>query len=723
MAHKRRPRFKERSKAADMLVTTDNVVRVPAEVFLGDDRANIVPRMSLEEKMEVVSIITSRRDSARETTDEIAAKMDKWDKQYNGEWLSPEIDDEKIYLPKTREQVDVIKAYILLLVSQLDPLVVMMPEVSSIWASDDEYRRAKVMEALFDYYANDKWKLRDDVFPKWLKAFLKNTMAVWKVTYREDNFLPDLNIEVIDRALLYIDPIADDIKNARWIIEKYLLPRSEVLQRIEDGHWYAEGAEFEKVMSNSIMLPDDTMRRFFGNNYHEKYSVEEDELIEVWDYWQAPTKGLDDAYGVILGGENGELVRYGRNPYPYKGIPYRGKSYDPDEFLPDGTGLVEQYTPFQELVNNLLNMRITDVRANIIRPVATIGRYVDEQTMQDFKDGQKMVRLSEEAYEASLKDPNFDVRKQFAELPFRTTTGELLTGDLPFILGQGKESSQLSDVFRGQAPAVQATLGQIQEQLNRNQGVFRPIYLQVMRGFEELAEICMEYFKDPSFFPTSRIIQVIGKNKYEDVIENWHNPGGNMFVREVTADETDVDVTMNAVNAADALASRTFLINSFEQIFQSIGQIPEMYQDLKKTFDFSRVVEFMLNNSGHDVEAIKMSPKQQQEKAQEQQQKQQQDFEMQKVVMELQAQMKTLEEQGKSRAKAEGQIMIDSNKADLDSDLLEERVDLESEARIQEIVVSENQKLTADIKRMMTEFTLEAKSDRANVGHGENINK
>ena len=718
MAHRHKPR---RMKAERMLVTTENVVRAPRSVFAGDDRANLVPGMSEEEKSAVVSIVTSRHGTAREQTEKIAAKMDKWEKQYNGEWQSPEIDDEKIFLPKTREQVQVIYAYIMLLVSQLDPLVTMRPQVSSIWASKEEYKRAKVAEALTDYHFDDLWKIRDDVFPRWLKAFLKHTMAVWKVTYREDAFLPDLKIDVVDRSLLYIDPVARDLRDARWVIERYYLPRSEVQKRIDDKHWSVRADLYDKVMHNTVQIDEANLRRFYGDNFNSQFSVEEDELIECWDYWQAPVKGLQDAYAVMLGGESGELVRYGRNPFPYKGIPFRAKSYDPNEFRPDGTGLVEQYRPIQEVVNNFLNMRITDVRKNITRPVAATGRFITTQTQQDFKDGNKIVRLSDEVMEAS-REPSFDLRKHFFELPIGTSTQELLIADLPFVLGQGKEAVNVSDVFRGQAPPHQATLGQVQEQLSRNHGVFRPIYLQVMRGFEELAEICMAYFREPEFFPTSRIIQIIGQNRYSDVLESWHNPGGNMFVREVTADEMDVDVTIDAVHAADALASRTFLITSLEQIFQSVGQIPELYTELRKELDFSRVVEMMLNASGHDIEGIRLSPQAKQQRDQEQQAKQQQAIQMQQMMMQMEAQMKSMQEREKAMAQAQGKMAVDTNKAKLDDTAMRNELVLDHESEVQQIKIKVREELRADLKRMIEEAALEAKGAEA-VGHGNNVNQ
>ena len=731
MPHKRnRNKYK---KIAQALVTTEQVAQAPSYVF-APDRINKVPKMDEDDKREVLSIIFQRYDSARDVTDAIAAKMENWEKQYNAEWQDPATAkaEDKIYLPKTREEVQIAYSYILQLVSQLNPLVVMQPMVSSVAASNDEYRKAKVAEALTNYHFNDLWKIRDDQFPKWLKTFLKFTGAIWKVCYHEDAFLPDLRVEVKDRALQYIDPDARDAKAARWWIEKYYLPRHEVLNRIDEGYWYIPEGDYELIHTGSDRMDDPIRRRYYSENYTSHSTIEEDDLVEIWDYWQAPRQGLDDVYAVVIGGEGGQLARYGQNPYPYKGIPYRMKSFDPHEFRVDGTGLVEQYRPFQEVINNLLNMRITDVRKNIIRPVAATGQFIDATTQQDFRDGNKIVRLNEAVLEAS-KDPGFDLRKHFVELPFQPSTETLLVGDLPFILGQGKESTHQSDVFRGQAPPHQATLGQIQEQISRNQGYYRPILLQVMRSFEELAEICMMYFKSPEFFPSDRIVQIIGTNRYADVIQDWHNPGGNMYVRSVSPDEMDVDVTIDAVQAADALAARTFLMTSLEQIFQSIGQIPELYQELKKKLDFVRIAEIMMQVPGVDIDAIRLSPEAEKKKATDQQQQQKQAIEMQKQMMAVQAQVEGLAEQIKQQARAESQIAIDAHKAAVTQAQKRDEVSADIDGKIDLMMIEITQTLKAELVKMREEARLEretilvqASSDKdaesVYVGHGNNVN-
>ena len=723
-----------RNKLTKLLITKDIATNVPKSLFK-NDRENLVKRMEDDAKLEVFSLIEDRWESARQKTDELAELMANWDKQYDGLFQDDTIDDidEKIFLPKTREQVQAIYSYLILLVSQLNPIVTMRPMVSTVEASEDEYKQAKIAEALLNFYFDDVWKIRDNFLPRWLKTFLKYSAGIAKITYIEDENLPDLKLDIVDRSFLYIDPSAGDIKDARFVIERYFLPRSEVEQRIAEGHWEFPDDQIDFLHPATDLENSETFKRIFGDTFKHT-TVTEDELIEVWDYWQAPIGGLTDVYAVVLGGQDGHLVRYGRNPFPYKGIPYRGKSFDPDEYRVDGKGLVEQYAPFQEVINTFVNLRVTDVRENIKTPVTMPEQFVDATTQEDFKNGNKFVRLAPEVFENMMKDPSFDLRKFIQPLPVTTSTGEILTADLPFLLAQGSESSNVSDVFRGQAPPHQATLGQIQEQLSRNQGAFRPVYLQVMRFLEEISEICLSYFKSPEFFPEERIIQVVGENKYVKEIGDFHKAGGNLNVRSISPDELDIEVIPDCVSQADILASRTFLVSSLEQIFQGIGQVPELYNELRQKLDFSAIVEHMLNSSGFDLELIKLSEQEAQEKQQSEKQAQQQalqeQLQQQEAAAQLQIQIQQamgeiemLKEQNKQAARAEAQNEIDTTKAEL-TDATQQRLsDTNHENRMDEIVAEVSEKLQADLVRMFEEARLERESPDTSVGHGNNINK
>lgn len=721
------PHKRSRGKEARLLVDRESVDDKLAS-FSPQNRSNIVSRMSANAKQEVVTLIGDRYNSVEKITDSIATRMNENEKQYQGEWLEPNEDSEEdIYIPKTRELLETIHAYILSLVSQLKPIVTVQPKISNLAHAREQYQNAKLLEAMLQYYFDDVWNIRTDIFPIWLKKFLKHPLSVAKISYFEDNFKPDLKIENIDRAFLYIDAYAKDLTDARWLIERYYLPRAEVEERIKQGHWKLSPGDMgllEGGIDTSSSANAETLARIYGqtNFLNGESNIIEDDLIEIWDYWQAPIGGLVDVYAVVIGGREGALARYGRNPFPYKGIPYRGKAFDPKEDSVDGVSFVEQYSPMQQAINQIYNLRFKDVRKNIISPVMVLHDAVDEQTQQDMADGHKLVRASA-AITARLKDnPNEKLADMFVPLPISTSTQELLVGDLPAILGLGKEASHITDVFQGQAPQGRNTLGQIQEQLSRSQGAFRPIYLSVMRWFEEIAEICFMYFKDEDFYSEERIISIIGETHYRDIIDKFTNVGGETFSTAVSADDLDIDVTFNAVNQADQLASKTFMLSSLEQIFQSIGQIPELYQDARKKINFSAVFDDMFFKAGFDAEAFRFTPEQMEEEKQQQAIQQQQAEQQRQQAMQEQLAFQSQLELGKQQAIAQGKIAIDDNhttnsvQADTAKSTIQNTLDIgRDEAKT-------NNELVADLVRMQREFILEMRG-AVDVGHGNNINQ
>ena len=245
-----RNRSRSKNKFVDLLIGKDIAKNIPYKYYK-NDRENVASRMDETAKDEVRSLIEERYQSAVATTDQIALKMAEWDNQYKGIFNDPSVDPEAIFLPKTREQVHAVFSYLSVLLSQLDPLITTRPMVSSIEAVEEEYRRATVAEAMLNFYMDDVWKLRDDFLPRWLKTFLKYSLAVAKITYYEDAMLPDLRLELVDRAFLYIDPNAQDIKDAGWIIEKCFLTRSEVLKRIREGYWHLPENEYDFLIPAS----------------------------------------------------------------------------------------------------------------------------------------------------------------------------------------------------------------------------------------------------------------------------------------------------------------------------------------------------------------------------------------------------------------------------------------------------------------------------------------
>jgi hypothetical protein len=675
-------------------------------------------------------VISERYSSAEIKTDEISGKMNNWEKQYKGEWQNNSSQDD-IFLRKTKEQVRVVYSHITEVINSLSPLVTYRPIVSSVEAARKELERSKIAEALVDYTLNDLLRFKEDILPQFLKSFLKYSMGVLKLSYEEDESGPDFRLENIDRGNLYIDPHAKhDIKNASWVIEKYGLSKRAVLKKIDDGLWsLPSGVTRDDILELSAFNASNnslnSIERMYEDSMSNFSAIEEDEAVEVWDYWQSPTEGLSDAYAVIIGGADGIMVRYGPNPYPYKNHPYFAKSYDPHEYEVDGEGLVQEMEGIQRVVNTFLNLRLDDVRQNINQRVAVVGDLIDETTMKDFGNNQKFVRLNEEAVRA--KGENYDVKKDFFTLPVTTSTGEL-QNDLAFYLAQWKENTGISDAMSGNAMPRQVTATQFNQTLSRSVGTQRPVLLQVASLIEEVADAMLMYFKDEDFFGENKIIQVVGKNKYADCVTNWHSLPGGLNIRDVSPDDIDVEGTMTAVNGFEDQINKQMSLNSIINMIQAVSVNPDMYQDARKDINFGAVTRSMFNNSGvRDVDEFLYSEEEKQENARQEQIQQQQALQQQMQLQQLQLQGQAELEESKQQSMAEAKIAVDQAKAFSDTNK-ELTVDTQRILNSMDADITKNNafeavKLKSNIASMREEARLEKQSPDISVGHGNDVKK
>jgi hypothetical protein len=695
---------------------------------------NLLPRLSFDQINAITSVICERYNSAKTKTEEIAAKMDLWEKQYKGEWVSKEAKKDKnnnIYLRKTKEQVRTVYAHITQVVNDLTPLVTYRAITSSVQESEEEFKRSKIAEALVDYTLNDRLKFKEDIFPQWLKSFLKNTMGVLKLTYRAESTRSNFILENVDRSTLYIDPNAkSDIKNAHWVIEKFGLPKREVLKRIKDKYWKLPNnmSEHDIIRLPSYTGTNDnlsTNQRVFEQAFDQRTTIQEDELVEVWEYWSSASTSLSDVYAVMVGGEGGLLLRYGPNPYPYKKHPYFAKSYDPHELDVDGEGLVEEMEGIQKVINTMLNLRLEDVRENIKQKVAVVGKYIDNQTLSDFENNNKFVRLSEEALLASKSQENFNIANQFFPLPVRPSTQELWQ-DLSFYLGQAKETTGVNDAMAGNAMPRQVTLGQFNQTLSRSVGVMRPVLLQIGSMFEEIGEAMLTYFKDPDFFGENRMIQIVGSSKYIETIDNWHKlPDGNL-IRDVSPDDVLVDGTMTAVDGFEDQINKQITMSQIVSMLQAISVNPDMYNDARREINFAALSKMMIKNSGvKDVESITYTEEEKQLILQQEAEQQAQEEQRQIEFLTLQNQQKQQLKESEIQSKAENQMAVDqaknfseANKA-ITVDNQRTQNEMESDIIVNKTKIDDQTE--SDLIKMQREFDFE-KQNR-DIDKAVNINK
>lgn len=691
---------------------------------------NLLPKLSMDEVKAINYVIDERYNSAKEKTVEISEKMDLWEKQYKGEWINNDSKEKEndIFLRKTKEQVRVVYSHVMQIVNDLFPLVTFRPVISSLKSSEEEYKKSKLAEALINYILNDLLKFKQDIFPQWLKSCLKNTMGVLKLTYRHETTKSDFILENIDRSTLYIDPNAKhDIKNAHWVIEKFGIPRREVLKRIEDKYWRLPNGMTE---DDILRLPsyegsNDNLtahQRIFEQSLNQRTTIEEDELVEIWEYWSSATTSLSDVYAVVVGGEGGMLLRYGPNPYPYKKHPYFAKSYDSHELQVDGEGLVEELEGIQKVTNTMLNLRLKDVRENIIQRVATIGKFIDEETIEDFSENRKFVRLSEEALLASRSQENFRLSDQFFPLPVNTSTQELWQ-DLAFYLGQAKETTGVNDALAGNAMPRQVTLGQFNQTLNRAVGVMMPFLLDIGGMFEEIADAIMTYLKDPSFFGEERIISIVGSSTYSESIQDWHKMPDGTLLKSVSPDDMLIEGTMVATDGFEDQINKQMTLSQIVSMLQAISVNPDMYQDARNEINFANLAKLMIQNSGvKDIDSITYS---EEEKAQRKQlQAQEQAIQEQKQIelMQIQAQQQQMIKGAEIQQKAEADIakhqansFADANK-ELTVDSQKTINEMEADIAVNNAKI--DKQTQSDLLRMGQEYLYE----RQNLEHDKAIN-
>lgn len=734
--HKNRLAKKYANQSSEMLVTEADIANNNPGIYQ-HDRENIVKRMDSGAQLEAQGIIRERIDTAWGQTDDMKQLMDKLDRQDDGLFQDDKGDEEeRFFLPKSREDLDIVYAFLLDTVTQLRPLVSVWPRLANLIHPEVEWKRCKTAEALIQFYFNDVWRIVDNQFPIWLRHFLMYPSAYYKISYMETDYEPDLKLDVVDRSLLYIDPMAKRIEDAQWVGERYFVTKHEVIERINRGDWHVSDKDmgsFEQHMTIGN-TSDDELTRYFGNWNQTAATVESDELVEIVDYWQYPRKGLGDVYAVMVGGIEGTLVRYGRNFNPYKHNQFIGSSYRKKD-RPDGMGLTQQIRPFQKIINTWVNMRNDDVKANAQRKVAVDRDLVDDRTIEEINNGESWVSLNTEvadAYTAAGKS----VRDGFFPLPIETSTDELLTHDLPFVLGQRQETSHISDVFRGAPPAPGTPLGIVQEQLIRSAGAFKPVIRQVVLPFEKMAEIMLEYFKSDEFYTSDRVVTIIGKNRYKEVAPDlWREVGQDVSAAQVTADMMPTDVTFNAVSGADAFASKTMLNSMIANLFQGLGQVGEGIQSvIAEKFNFGALWEHMLNVSGLDIERLQYTPEQ--IKARQQAvalaaQKQKKDMvEQQKMMIQINQAMEKFkhmlrieEERYKQQYRTESQTVIDKVK-----------IDQQSQADIEQIIRKVMAEMMADsrlsaqehdqtIETMVVEGAIEEQKGVKNVSPsgGQNV--
>jgi len=232
------------------------------------------------------------------------------------------------------------------------------------------------------------------------------------------------------------------------------------------------------------------------------------------------------------------------------------------------------------------------------------------------------------------------------------------------------------------------------------------------------------YLEDPDFFGAERIASMVGPNRYAKAVEGFATDSATGFsARRITYDEMDVDVTLDVINGADHIASRTLRTSSFAFFFEALRDHPELMKRAQSRLNFERILERYLEDMGEDLEAITLTEEEQQEQAQ-------QDAKQRKAAIAQELQL----QQGKERVKAEGKSLVEQARTQGRMAEQRERITLEHRTGLmgkmrelmgehQTRMAEANQDFLHDLALMHEEAALERESPGTSVGHGNNVNE
>ena len=690
------------------------------------DLENLVPGMQAQDRVEIEDLFYERFRVAEPFTQDVTREIDRAERQFKGlfpdqnENEDPDKDDIRIFIPKTLEQVQIVHAHLDGLTTQLDPLVSFRVKPSGINPLREEFARAKLAEILVDQQFRDA-KVKYDVIPRWRWNFLNHPSAFIRVLPSAEDSGPEFDFQVTDRRALLIDPSVrtGNIKNAGWVIEQSWESVQNIQYRVTRGDWYLPDG-ISSIDGRYAQDMNGLLQKLLGQYVQTASSQagERDRQIEVWHCWQFAVCGQPHAYGVILGGAHGRLVRYGDIPFPCKRNPYVGRSYLRDVYRVDGMSLGRQYRGIQELYSTFLNMRISDVTEGIKRQQLVAGPLFDERTQKDYKQNKRFLHAND-VFSQQLAELKIPFSAMMQDVGSGDSTQHLLK-DLQFLNLEGRTIDSIGDTMRGESGASGETLGARQENLFRALGVFRPIFSQEMGLLEDMAEIVKESLQDPEFFGGMRYAYSKNLSRYTTMIPGFQSdPASGLSAREVNAAEMDVDVEVEAVSQAEALASRTIRAASWQQVTESLRHFPEWAAELGRKLKIPEMVLKVFQDSGMDIENLMYTEDEQKQRDQEQQKAAQAQQQTQLQGEQALSQMRSQEAMMVEQAKAKGKIVE-----------AQATIPLELKAAVQEIAaqlkadMQENSQLfLQDLRKMMEEAALESRSAVEGVGHGNNINR
>ena len=369
--------------------------------------------------------------------------------------------------------------------------------------------------------------------------------------------------EAVDIANFFVDPIADDITSARYVIHRV----------------YRDRAHLESMYSKGVYHrpPDDTFQRYAT----EHAALERQSLVELGpgglpsgetNLYPILEVWTDDFVVTTLGTKSGILLRAERNPFAHGEKPFVviRDHLVPHEFW--GIGELEPLEGLQDVINALWNSRIDNVKLVLNTMLMATMDYIEDPADLTVRPG-GVIRTREgipPAQAVAKLDFGDVTASSYNEVMELERMTEKVSGVDPITMGQ--ESAE----YQRTATGIALTAEQANTRFTHK------IHMAELTGFKHLARQYAAILQQ--FMPDEMVMRVKGQN-------------GVMQFRAITQDSVvgrfDFDVEAESSAQTESIRKEQTL-----SLFQMLAADPYMKpfkirEDVLKTFGRKDTANYM----------------------------------------------------------------------------------------------------------------------------------
>lgn len=389
------------------------------------------------------------------------------------------------------------------------------------------------------------------------------------------------NIELCDRLDIYLDPFAEDIENARYIIQKSLKPVKHIKDMIKSG-------VYNEISDKKL----EELEESTAGNDTEDFSVIQRQtdidqasnpqnsvgMVEILEYWE-------DNRVITIANEK-ILLRNEPNPFHHKKKPYVALIDTKVPKESDGIGEIEPNRYLQAELNTNRNQRIENVKYSINNAMFYDAQAIEEEDIEIDKPNKKIgVR---NRGQKSLRDLVYPMPKP--QVPSHAYTEEdIIKQDM-------QETSGVTKYVRGIQPSGSATATEITSLQREANYRFKQKIRNAVIAIEKVGEFYVAL--NQQFLDEQQYIRISGDREKDLQFmqkQDFGDPAlqgkelGYSFLNVAPSDiagNFDIRVSSSALEPlADKQVRRQQLLEFLQISMQSGINLPSIVMAIAKTYN------------------------------------------------------------------------------------------------------------------------------------------